>query len=301
MHGFININKPPGITSFDVIRVLKPCLPRKHKIGHLGTLDPMAGGVLPLAIGHASRLIHYIDDHVKQYTATMTMGAISDTQDAWGRVENTWLSDFQESDLRQVISSFVGRIEQIPPMHSAVHHMGKRLYELARQGLSVERSARKVDIYKIEILSIDLTGSLPRIVLQVECSKGTYIRTLCHDIGGKMGTGALMSQLLRTRSGPFRIEEAVSLDIIQKNIRDLKNLLLPIDYPLINYPEQVLPDGAEKYWRNGRPIDIISDHPGGLVKVYGSGGGFLGMALLEGETGRMLLKPQRVLSFENGV
>lgn len=301
MHGFINLNKPEGITSFDVIRIIRPRLPRKHKIGHLGTLDPMAAGVLPLALGRASRLINYIDDREKEYIATMTLGVVSDTQDAWGRLEETGCKTLSTPDLNAVVSSFTGIIKQIPPMYSAVHHQGRRLYELAREGLTVERPEREVMIRKIEILSIDESPDLPRIVLRVACSGGTYIRTLCHDIGEKLGTGAVMSRLLRTRSGPFGIEESVNLDEIKSGGRDLQEVLLPIDYPLAGCPSLALPEGTEGCWENGRAIAVDASSPEGCVKVYDQRGEFRGMALIEGANGQKILRPRRVIDIENGV
>ena len=149
LHGFLNINKSEGMTSYDVIRKIKPLLPRKTKIGHLGTLDPMASGVLPLALGNATRIIPFIKNENKTYVATMTLGAVSDTLDAWGQVSYTGQTRFQEKDLRNILKEFTGNIKQLPPMYSAVHHQGQRLYELARQGISVEREEREVVVYFI--------------------------------------------------------------------------------------------------------------------------------------------------------
>ncbi|HPT70087.1 MAG TPA: tRNA pseudouridine(55) synthase TruB, partial [Syntrophomonas sp.] len=181
MHGFLNINKDPGMTSFDVLKKIKKIIP-KTKLGHLGTLDPMAAGVLPVAMGHATRLIEYIEDSDKTYHARMTLGGVSDTQDAWGNIERTGCSSYRSEDLLKILTEFTGTIKQIPPMYSAVHHQGQRLYELARQGLEVERIAREIEIKSLQMLrSGEDTEGNPTIELVIKCSKGTYIRTICHD------------------------------------------------------------------------------------------------------------------------
>ncbi|HPR93059.1 MAG TPA: tRNA pseudouridine(55) synthase TruB [Syntrophomonadaceae bacterium] len=232
LQGFFNIYKPPGLTSFDVIRQLKKRFSRKSKIGHLGTLDPMATGVLPVAVGNATRVIEYVADSNKAYIAAFILGAVSDTQDAWGNI--TVLNDniiCNEAELRQVMEQFKGSIEQIPPMYSAVHHNGQRLYELARQGVEVERTPRMITIEVIELLDIDQSGKFPRVTIKVTCSKGTYIRTLVHDIGARMGTGAYLTSLVRVRTGDFCLDEAVPLQELLA-AEDMAKYLLPIDYPL---------------------------------------------------------------------
>lgn len=232
MQGFFNINKPPGLTSFDVIRQIKKKIPRKCKIGHLGTLDPMATGVLPVAIGTATRLIEYIAESTKVYVAAFILGGVSDTQDAWGHI--TVLKQnvtCDEEELTQVLNQFVGKIEQIPPMYSAVHHNGQRLYELARQGLEVTRAPRPVTIEAIELLEIDQTEKFPQVTIKVICSPGTYIRTLVHDIGSRLGTGAYLKSLVRVQTGNFVLNQAVMLQDLIK-LDDIGPCLLPIDYPL---------------------------------------------------------------------
>jgi tRNA pseudouridine55 synthase len=261
------VNKPQGLTSFDVIRKLKKKLP-KLKLGHLGTLDPMAAGVLPVAIGHATRLIEYIPQETKVYIATMTIGGISDTQDAWGNITYTGKTDFNASHLKGTFNYYTGLVEQIPPMYSAVHHKGQRLYELARKGISVERESRRITISSIHQLEIsqDQKG-LPLIRIQVECSKGTYIRTLCHDIGQRLGTGAFMSELTRIRSGAFTIEESRELEDILNN--DSVSCLKPLDYPLNEYPKIEL--AFEQEYRsilNGNTSSGNYDCDQGIIRVY---------------------------------
>jgi tRNA pseudouridine55 synthase len=287
------VNKPQGLTSFDVIRKLKKKLP-KLKLGHLGTLDPMAAGVLPVAIGHATRLIEYIPQETKVYIATMTIGGISDTQDAWGNITYTGKTDFNASDLKGTFNYYTGLVEQIPPMYSAVHHKGQRLYELARKGISVERESRQITISAIHQLEIsqDQKG-LPLIKIQVECSKGTYVRTLCHDIGQHLGTGAFMSGLTRIRSGVFTIEESHELEIILNN--DLSNYLLPLDYPLNDLPRLELALEQEYHSiLNGNALFGNYDCVQGIIKVYYENQ-LISIAKSLYKDNKTLIKPLKVL------
>ncbi|MDH7498328.1 MAG: tRNA pseudouridine(55) synthase TruB, partial [Syntrophomonadaceae bacterium] len=231
VHGFLNVHKPVGMTSFAVVKRIRGCLGRS-RVGHLGTLDPMAEGVLPVALGQATRLIEFASDVRKGYRAEATLGAISDTQDAWGCVTPVPARcDFSRLD--EVLAGFVGEIEQVPPMHSAVHHRGERLYELARRGESVQPAPRRVTIYRLQLLGAELEASPPRLWLEVECSKGTYIRTLCHDIGLRLGCGAYLSALTRVFSGPFHLDEALPLDEVLARLRARDySCVLPVDFPL---------------------------------------------------------------------
>lgn len=240
-------------------------------MGHLGTLDPMATGVLPIAAGNATRLIEYVSDETKAYRATMVLGGISDTQDAWGKITYTHTVNYDLNLLQDIILSFTGTITQIPPMYSAVHHNGRRLYELARKGISVEREPRTVDIKSIQLLDTSVNESdLPVIKLQVECSKGTYIRTLCNDIGLKLGTGAYLAELVRTRAGIFTINESQDLDAILKQEQQIN--LLPLDYPLTSL-FRVDIDSEQQYNSilNGNLIQMQDGLPKGVAKVYYSG------------------------------
>lgn len=224
MNGIVNILKPPGISSHQVVSFLRRHLQTK-RIGHTGTLDPGASGVLPLVIGNATRLSSYLTEHEKTYVAELTLGISTTNQDASGATIDL-NTDFSISplDLADVMGSFLGSIAQIPPMASAVRVDGKRLYELDRKGISIERKPREVQIYAMNIMKIwteedeNLTfGS--RVLFRVVCSKGTYIRTLCHDIGQKLGVGAHMSYLTRTASGPFSISEAYTLEEIEQLVK----------------------------------------------------------------------------------
>lgn len=223
MDGVIVIRKEKGFTSHDVVAKLRGILHMK-KIGHTGTLDPDAEGVLPVALGKATRLVDMITDKEKTYEAVMRLGVVTDTQDMSGTVlsQTTELS-VTEEELCTVVSSFVGDYMQVPPMYSALKVNGKKLYELAREGKTVERKPRPVHFYEIEILDI----SFPLVRFRVTCSKGTYIRTLCHDIGEKLGCGAAMESLLRTKVGRFTLDDAITLaqteEAVQKGTIESKN------------------------------------------------------------------------------
>lgn len=294
MHGFLNINKPEGMTSYDVIRKIKPLLPHKTKIGHLGTLDPMAGGVLPLALGSATRVIPFIKNEDKTYLATVTLGAVSDTLDAWGQVRYTDRVSFQEKDLRSILKEFTGNIKQLPPMYSAVHHQGQRLYELARQGINVNREEREVVINSIELLDINRQLDLPAVKIRVDCSKGTYIRTLCDDIGRRLGTGALLSNLVRIRSGDFTIEQSYLLEELVDGT-NIEEHLLSIDYPISGIPALSIesPQDIDAIL-NGRMIKTSIQLPDGMVRVYTNNHKLLALALSTGNNEQTLIKPERV-------
>ncbi len=294
MHGFLNINKPEGMTSYDVIRKIKPLLPHKTKIGHLGTLDPMAGGVLPLALGSATRVIPFIKNEDKTYLATVTLGAVSDTLDAWGQVRYTDRVSFQEKDLRSILKEFTGNIKQLPPMYSAVHHQGQRLYELARQGINVNREEREVVINSIELLDINRQLDLPAVKIRVDCSKGTYIRTLCDDIGRRLGTGALLSNLVRIRSGDFTIEQSYLLEELVDRT-NIEEYLLSIDYPISGIPALSIesPQDIDAIL-NGRMIKTSIQIPDGMVRVYTNNHKLLALALSTGNNEQTLIKPERV-------
>jgi tRNA pseudouridine55 synthase len=293
MHGFLNINKPAGMTSFDVIRKLKPRLPKRTRIGHLGTLDPMATGVLPIAIGQATRIIPYVEGGDKEYIASMTLGGVSDTQDAWGEITYNQPVNISREQLEAVLPSFQGKIWQEPPMYSAVHHQGVRLYELARQGQTVERKKRCIEIKTLELLQFDDRVSQPTADLKVICSPGTYIRTLCHDIGQQLGTGAFLSALTRTRSGNFLLSQAVDLEIIIENWSD--SLLLPMDYPLQDWPYLILRTAEQiKALQNGQTIHVSGKIPAGLLRVYQPNEKLLAITKVYYDGNRCSLKPERV-------
>lgn len=244
LNGIVIINKAAGISSYQVVSAVRRILSCK-KAGHTGTLDPAARGVLPVCLGKATKIIPFIPEEEKEYLATITLGQTTDTLDGEGRIleENQGWKDLQQTDIEKTLHKFTGLIEQIPPMYSAVHHEGKRLYQLAREGKEVERKARQVQIKEIELLGIEL----PYIRIRVLCSSGTYIRSLAADIGEELGVGAHLSKLLRSKSGPFKIEDAITLEDLEKSG---PKSILPLDYPL-TYPRLCIKAEALNFARNG--------------------------------------------------
>lgn len=253
INGMINVYKEAGFTSHDVVAKLRGILKQK-KIGHTGTLDPDAVGVLPVCLGNGTRLCDMLADKDKEYVALMRLGIVTDTQDMSGRVLRQSVISCKEEELRQTVLSFTGEYLQIPPMYSALKVNGKKLYELARQGKEIERAARPVTIKEIEILSIDM----PFVKIRVECSKGTYIRTLCHDIGEKAGCGAAMETLVRTRVGRFTLEEAVTLSEIETMVQEgrIMQKIIPADYMFERFPKAIVKKEFRKRIDNGNFLFI---------------------------------------------
>lgn len=210
INGVIVIDKPQNMTSHDVVAIMRKRLNTK-KIGHTGTLDPMATGVLPICIGRATKLVDYLTERRKAYSCEMQLGTATDTQDVWGTVTNQFDGEFPDvSKIKEVVLSFVGEIDQVPPMYSALKVGGEKLVDLARKGIVIERESRKRTIFSIDNLDV----RHHTISFDVTCSKGTYIRTLCHDIGMKLGTYGHMTSLRRTLSEPFTIENAIDIDAV---------------------------------------------------------------------------------------
>lgn len=251
--GIIIVNKEAGYTSFDVVARLRGILKIK-KIGHTGTLDPSAVGVLPVCIGKATRVCELLTDRDKTYEAVLRLGIETDTQDMTGKVLAENEPEADEEKIRRVILSFIGEQEQIPPMYSALKVNGQKLCDLARQGKEIERQPRKITIHDIQILKVDL----PHITMAVHCSKGTYIRTLCHDIGRALGCGGCMETLVRTRAAGFSLEEARRLDEIEQLVRDgrIEEEILPIDHVFFDYPKVVAKPSAGGLLENGNRIGV---------------------------------------------
>lgn len=250
VHGIINVYKEAGYTSFDVVAKLRGILKQK-KIGHTGTLDPAAEGVLPVCLGNGTKLCELLTDKTKEYEAVLLLGKTTDTQDTTGTVLSEHPVDCTEEEVRAAVMSFVGGYEQIPPMYSALKVDGKRLYELAREGKTVERKGRRIEIYEIVICSVEL----PRVTYRVKCGKGTYIRSLCHDIGQKLNCGGCMERLLRTRSGSYGIDDALTLQEIEeaRNQGRLETVVRPLE-SAFDYPKlTVRPEGKKKI-DNGNPM-----------------------------------------------
>lgn len=277
--GVINIYKEAGYTSHDVVAKLRGILKQK-KIGHTGTLDPQAQGVLPVCLGKGTKLCDLLADHDKEYEAVLRLGITTDTQDMEGNVLQESSVQVSEEEVRTCILSFQGEQMQVPPMYSALKVNGKKLYELAREGKVVERKARSVTFHKIEVLWMEL----PKVKIRVQCSKGTYIRTLCNDIGEKLGCGGCMEELLRTRVERFALEDAVKLDEVQKAMEEgtVDSLILPVDRIFDQYPTAKTTTQGDLLVHNGNRLfsELLQEEPeieSGYVRVYDSEDTFIGL------------------------
>lgn len=272
MNGIIIIDKPLGRTSHDMVYEMRKVTGIK-KIGHTGTLDPMATGVLPVCIGSATKMADMLTLSDKSYIAELVLGRTTDTQDADGKVLTECKVNCSEEEIRCAVNSFVGEIEQVPPMYSAIKQNGKKLYELARQGIEVERKPRKVTINSIDILEIN--GE--RVKIDVSCSKGTYIRTLCEDIGKKLGVGAYMNTLRRTRTGQFTIEESHTLSEIKelKENGGIESIIIPADRMFEEYPSVTLNPKQVKSVTNGVAMTYREGQEGQTYRVYDNENKFL--------------------------
>lgn len=277
--GIINVYKEKGYTSFDVVAKMRGILGQK-KVGHTGTLDPEAEGVLPVCAGKGTKLCDMLTDHDKTYRATLLLGIDTDTQDTTGTVlAKKSTEGLSEEAIREAILSFIGNYDQIPPMYSALKVNGRKLCDLAREGIVVERKARPVTIYDIRIEEI----RLPEVVMTVSCSKGTYIRTLCHDIGEKLSVGGCMKTLLRTKVDRFLIEDSLTLAELQKRKDEgrLSEAVLPIETVFASYGEiRAAEEGLDKLVRNGNPFrytekEDVADKA--AFRVYGREGQFIGV------------------------
>lgn len=281
MNGIINVYKEKGYTSHDVVAILRKIAGQK-KIGHTGTLDPDATGVLPVCLGRATKVCDLLTDHDKTYETVLLLGKTTDTQDISGEILKEHPTDhLNEVEVTKVIENFKGTYDQIPPMYSALKVNGKKLYELAREGKTVERKSRKVTIYQIHIKKIQL----PRVRMEVTCSKGTYIRTLCHDIGNRLGTGGCMEELTRTKVGRFELKDSLKLEELSDLAQNgrLEDALIPLDQ-MFSELQSVVP--AEKYISkayNGNDFfkNQLSEDgkfcSGEKVRVYDAQGHFIGV------------------------
>lgn len=246
--GVLNINKPLGITSFDVVRQVKR-LAREKKVGHGGTLDPEATGVLPVCIGRATKAIDFIMEGEKEYIAKIKLGVVTDTYDREGKILREGKVDFTDQEITKVIETFVGDILQVPPMYSALKQNGKKLYELAREGKEVYREPRPITIHSIDILSIES----PIVEIKVKCSKGTYIRSLCYDIGEELGSGAMMWNLQRTATGPFNSKNSINLEELNED--NIREYIITLDQVFSEVPRLEVNEKFEKLILNGVTIN----------------------------------------------
>lgn len=281
IHGILNIYKEKGYTSHDVVAKLRG-ITGQRKIGHTGTLDPEAEGVLPVCLGRGTKVCDLLTDRDKTYEAVLLLGIRTDTQDVTGTVTDRGdIQGITREMVEQAARKYVGEYDQIPPMYSALKVNGKKLYELAREGKTIERKARRVRIYELEILE----EALPRVRLRVRCSKGTYIRTLCDDIGADLGCYGCMEALLRTSVGPFALEEACRLEKVASAVKagELGKMLCPIDRLFAEYPAVQVKKGWEKLAYNGNGLKrSMTDgdretRDGACVRIYDAGGNFLAL------------------------
>lgn len=268
-NGIIIIDKPSGWTSMDVCAKLRGILHTK-KVGHAGTLDPMATGVLPVFVGQATRAVSFAESGQKEYVAGLKLGLVTNTQDTSGETLGTHPASVTRTELEAVLPRFTGEIEQIPPMYSAIKIGGKKLYELARRGEEVERKPRPVTIYELEVVEQTAPDAF---TLRIRCSKGTYVRTLCHDIGRALGCGGCMSALRRTMAAGFTLADAVTLERVQL---EGESFLQPVDSLFRAYPAyHIRAERAEALCRNGNPLAPPDAPADGLYRVYGRDGTFL--------------------------
>ncbi len=279
MNGILLIDKEPGWTSSDVVVKLKGIL-HERRIGHAGTLDPMATGLLVVFVGRATRAVQFAECDSKRYRAALRLGITTDTQDTTGSILEHRQLPIAREDLEKVLERFRGNIEQVPPMYSAIQIGGKRLYEIARKGGTVERAARPVTIHELSIAGREGEDWL----LDVCCSKGTYIRTLCHDIGQTLGCGGCMSALRRTEAGCFRVSDAITVHDVQRlwNAGEMEARLLPVDTLFSREMVCTASAGEEKLVRCG--TDYTTALPDGVYRVYSETGAFLMLGRAENGT-----------------
>ncbi len=305
-HGIMNVYKEAGFTSHDVVAKLRGICKQK-KIGHTGTLDPDAVGVLPVCLGSGTKLCDMLTGETKEYIARFRLGVTTDTQDISGKVLEEKEVDVCEEQVKEMLSHFVGELQQVPPMYSALKVGGKKLYELAREGKEVERKARLITIYELELLKAEH----PEYEIRVTCSKGTYIRTLCHDVGQALSCGAVMTSLVRARVGEFRLKDAKTLAELQMLADQgrLQEAVIPVEEMFRAIPAIQVSDDAQKALLNGNQLKrsevLVKEEAGNIeevpknlpvdqeeYRVYSSGGRFCAIYRYEG--GRKLYIPVKM-------
>lgn len=309
MNGILNVNKPQGKTSFDIVALVKR-LSGERRVGHAGTLDPQATGVLPICLGQGTRVVEFLFGATKAYRAQIELGVTTDTYDAWGQItQKRDPSGISREQLESALAPFRGQIQQTPPMYSAVKHHGKPLYQLARAGITVERKSRPARIHSLELLD----WQPPVATIDVVCGKGTYIRSLAHDLGQALGCGAILKSLIRSRCGPFEINDALSLPQLEDAFRYgyWQHFVYPIDTVLLNYTAMVVSDATARTVSNGRPLVLNSGDNGHgdeyrehhspaspnsekRCRVYTGDGGFLGVLRFNTERGQW--QPEKVFA-----
>ncbi len=289
MNGILNINKPAGMTSHDVVSVVRK-ISRERRVGHAGTLDPMATGVLLVCLGHATRIAEYLTDHDKKYRARVRLGIETDTYDATGTIAAQRDVSATRDEIQSALKTFVGKSSQHPPAYSAIKQQGVPLYKLARRGVEIETAAREIEIFSIELVEV----TLPEIEIVVHCSKGTYIRSLAHDLGARLNCGAHLSALTRLASGNFLIEDSIALDQLRQAFTDGRGgqVLLPLDRALQHFEALTIEPAAAKRIQQGQPFICERDFSTPLVRAYSARGELV--ALLERGDARNVWRPKKV-------
>lgn len=285
MNGLLLVDKPEGFTSFDIVAIARKLTSQK-KIGHTGTLDPNATGVLPLLLGNATKAQDIILNHDKEYIAGFKLGVTSDTLDIWGKIKSEIKSGVKLTELENILKNFRGEIEQLPPMYSAVSVGGQRLYSLARKGIEIERKSRKITIYELELLNFDEKTQSGK--LRVSCSKGTYIRTLIDDIGASLKAGAVMTSLDRIKACGFLKEECLSLEKLKKlSPAEIEEKLISTEKLFLSFPELKVSKAQAQRFQNGGALDITRTPLSGKEniekKIYRVkyDGGFFGLGIVK--------------------
>ena len=294
--GWLNLYKPANITSFGVVKKIKKKF-KINKIGHAGTLDPQATGVLPICFGQATRVMEYLVDSPKTYRASVHLGVSTDTYDSQGMVTDIRsISSVREKDIVRELESFRGVFEQVPPMYSALKQDGQRLYNLARAGKDVVRPPREVQVYSLQIRQ----WKPPELELDIDCGRGMYVRSLAHDLGVALGCGAHLSKLARLHSGPFDISKSVTIEEVEEATlqRNWQSMVFPVDYPLLNLKAAIVQKPKNDAVRRGRDI-YIGLHPeagakGDMYRLYSEEGHFV--ALIRPASVRGLWRAQKVFS-----
>jgi len=292
--GILLLDKPLGISSNQALQQVKRLF-KAQKAGHTGSLDPLATGLLPLCFGNATKVSGFLLDADKRYWVRVKLGVTTTTADAEGEViESKPAEHISEQDILAVLPGFTGVIQQLPPMYSALKHNGQRLYKLAREGIEVEREPREITIHSLELTKTEV----PEFELMVHCSKGTYVRTLAEDIGNKLGCGAHVAGLRRTKVGPFTDEHLVTLEHLEHlaeagDLSELDQLLLPMDTGLQHWPAVQLTANSSFYVKQGQPVQVPQAPLEGWVRIYGSNDEFIGVGEID-DDGRVA--PRRLLA-----
>jgi tRNA pseudouridine55 synthase len=290
LHGFLIIDKPAGWTSHDVVAKVRRLCGERH-VGHAGTLDPAATGVLPIAVGQATKVLEYLSESSKTYLAEITFGVETDSYDGDGSVTDVRdAAHLTESDVESALSRFLGPIDQVPPMHSAIKVGGRKLYELARAGQSIERAPRAVEIYQLSLLE----WNAPTATCLIDCSKGTYIRSLARDLGETLGVGAYLSSLVRLRTGPFFLCESWRLNELEdRDVRQAwSTVAIHPDSAIAEWPALLLDEDATRMWETGRPIPVEPNQDRS-ARVYNSQGEWVGIASYDADSSHW--RPAKVI------